>query len=73
MNPIHSMIQFVYMIHQVQGELDDLHAAIEYDEEFMDGALGTLESLEKEMRSLDAKIRRGLISLAGKSWRVCHW
>lgn len=66
MNQIRSMAQFNDMIQQVLDELDDLRAVIEYDEEFMDGAMAMLEPLEREVQGLNAQIQMGDYQFGGE-------
>lgn len=66
MNPIRSMAQLKDMIQQVLDELGDLRAAIEYDEEFMDGAMALLEPLEREVQGLNAQIQTSDYQFGGE-------
>jgi hypothetical protein len=54
MNPIKILEQFENMIKAVLNELDELKAAIEYDEKFMGDALVLVGLLEKDMQNLYA-------------------
>lgn len=66
MNPIKTTAQFSHMLEQVLDELDELRAAIEYDEEFMGDALVFLDPLEKDVRDLRAEVQEGRHQFGGE-------
>lgn len=44
--------QYVYLVDEILGELSDLRASIEYDEESMGAAMNFLEILEPQVKTL---------------------
>jgi len=51
--------EFLQLIIQALDEVEDLRAAIEYDEEFMGNASMVIEPLSSELSSLRASIEAG--------------
>ena len=59
MNPIKTREQFENMIQDVLDEIDDLKAAIEYDEEFIGDAMNLVGPLEKDIHDLREQVKSG--------------
>ncbi len=51
--------EFIYLINQALDEVEDLRAAIEYDEEFMGEAANVIEPLSAGLSRLLNSIQRG--------------
>jgi len=54
-----SMEEFKFLVKEALDEIDDLRASIEYDEEFMGGALGFIDELEASVKQLYERIENG--------------
>ncbi|WP_455207838.1 hypothetical protein [Kaarinaea lacus] len=54
-----SMAEFKILVREALGEIDDLRASIEYDEENMGGALGFIDELEGAVKQLYESIENG--------------
>jgi hypothetical protein len=54
-----SMAEFRMLVREALGEIDDLRASIEYDEEYMGGALGFIDELEGSVKQLYESIENG--------------
>ena len=51
--------EYVDLVKQALFEVEELRAAVEYDMEYMGGALGFLEELEAQVRALYGQMERG--------------
>ncbi len=54
-----SLQEFKTLVREALGEIDDLRASIEYDEEFMGGAQGFIDELEASVKQLYERIESG--------------
>lgn len=54
-----SMAEFKMLVREALGEIDDLRASIDYDEENMGGALGFIDELEAAVKQLYESIENG--------------
>lgn len=59
MDRARSIQEYKQILNDILDELDDLRAAIEYDEEFMEGSMQLIEPLEQGVKSLLAQIDAG--------------
>ncbi|HEY5601971.1 MAG TPA: hypothetical protein VIM41_02580 [Gammaproteobacteria bacterium] len=53
------MAEFKLLVREAMAEIDDLRASIEYDEEYMGGALGFIDELEAAVKQLYESIENG--------------
>lgn len=53
------MEDFAHMLEQILYELDELRAAVEYDEEYMGDALVFLPPLEQDIRAMYEQAKSG--------------
>jgi len=66
-----SMAEFKMLVREALGEIDDLRASIEYDEENMGGALGFIDELEGSVKQLyEMKASRAVPTSQGRV--NCH-
>jgi hypothetical protein len=54
-----SMAEFKVLVREALAEIDDLRASIDYDEEYMGGALGFIDELEGAVKLLYESIENG--------------
>ena len=54
-----SLAEFKSLVREALDEIDDLRASIDYDEEFMGGALGFVDELDAGVRQLYERIESG--------------
>ena len=52
------------LVHQAIIEVDDLRAAVEFDEEFMEGALNFVDILDDHLKTLHNSIKDGTYNFA---------
>jgi hypothetical protein len=60
--------ELIDLINQVLDDVDDLRAAIEYDEEFMGNAAMIVEPISVELNKLQAAIRSGEYQIGEDGW-----
>ncbi|MFV2056847.1 MAG: hypothetical protein ACC707_10285 [Thiohalomonadales bacterium] len=59
-----TMDEYIRILNDILDELADLRAAIEYDEEFMEGSMNLVVPLEEGVRTLLADIDAGTYEFA---------
>ncbi|MDH5571636.1 MAG: general secretion pathway protein GspF [Gammaproteobacteria bacterium] len=52
-----TIADFKELVNQAIYEVDDLRAAVEFDEEFMEGALNFVDILEEQLKTLHRSIK----------------
>jgi len=60
--------EFIDLINQVLDDVEDLRAAIEYDEEFMENAAMLVEPISVELGRLLTAVRSGEYQLGQDGW-----
>ena len=60
--------EFIDLINQVLDDVEDLRAAIEYDEEFMGDVAMLVEPISVELGRLQAAVRSGEYQLGQDGW-----